>query len=288
MTARRSISSMPSKLTLNMHLPTRVWRIVIPRRKREYHELEAIPIAKSYVTKALSLDSTLGEAWTTLGFIQSHREYDWEGSKAIFEKAIRLNPNHPFAYFYYGNVFFFNGDVQRGLNKTKRALDLDPLSTTLNFVLGRQYFHARQYDLAIKQLKKTLILDPDYPPAKIFLGLAYVQKKLYPQAIDIFAKLPTSRVEHGVLLSYGYAMAGEKARAKTELDKTLKEEGIRSPYWLAIVYIGLENFNEALTQLEKGYETREITMVGIKLSPELDPLRNEPRFKALLKKMNFD
>ena len=91
-----------------------------------------------------------------------------------------------------------------------------------------------------------------------------------------------------MILSYGYARAGEKARAKTELDKTLKEEGIRSPYWLAIAYTGLGNFNDALTQLEVGYEIREIGMVGIKLTPELDPLRNEPRFKALLKKMNFD
>ena len=76
-------------------------------RKGDITNSEAIPIAKSYVTKALSLDSTLGEAWTTLGFIQSHREYDWEGSKALFEKAIRLNPNYPFAYLLLWECVFF-------------------------------------------------------------------------------------------------------------------------------------------------------------------------------------
>ena len=248
-------------------------------------ESQATPIAKSYVTKALSLDSTLGEAWTAMGLIQSHRERDWEGSKKIFEKAIQLNPNYPFVYLFYGNVFFFNGDLQRGIKENRKALDLDPLSLPINTVLGSHYFMAREYDHAMKLGLRCKALF-GYEPS--FLGLTLLHEQKYQEAIDIFAKLPASSVNHGLVLSYGYSIAGDKTRAKEELDKALKQEGIRSYYWLAIAYVGLANYDLALTQLEKGYEIREFAMNTLKVNPLLDPLRNEPRFKDLLKKMNLD
>ena len=71
--------------------------------------IDALPIAKAYSSKALALDSTLAEAWTTVGFIQSHYEYDWNGGKKILEKVIRMNPNYPPAHLYYGNVLLYNG-----------------------------------------------------------------------------------------------------------------------------------------------------------------------------------
>ena len=248
-------------------------------------ESEATPIAKSYVAKALSLDSTLGEAWTALGLIQSHREHDWEGAKKTFERAIRLNPNYPFVYLFYGNVFFCNGDLQRGIEENIKALDLDPLSLPLNFVLGNHYVMAREYDLAKKHGLRFKALFGYGPP---FLGLALLHEKKYQEAIDIFANLPATSVNYGLLLSYGYSISGDKTRAKEELDKTLKQIGIRSYYWLAIAYVGLANYDLALTQLEKSYEIREFQMNTLKVNTLLDPLRNEPRFKVLLKKMKFD
>jgi class 3 adenylate cyclase/TolB-like protein/cytochrome c-type biogenesis protein CcmH/NrfG len=252
---------------------------------------EALPIAKAYLAKALALDSNLAEAWTTVGFIKSHFEYDWIGGKQILEKAIRLNPNYPTAHLYYGNIFIFNGDAERGINEVKKALELDPLSISLNWSLGNRYYDSRKYDLAIAQFQKTLELDPNYAIAKEWIGFSFSQQKKYTQAIDIFSKLPATIPERGGLLSYAYAIAGDKARAKMELDKSLKEEVTQSPflfYCLAVAYIGLENYSEALTQLEKVYEMKGIAMTGLKVLPELDPLRNEPRFKALLKKANLE
>jgi adenylate cyclase len=246
--------------------------------------LESIAIATSYVDKALSLDSTLGEAWATMALIKS-REYDWEGSKKTFAKAIQLNPNYPVAYFFYGNVFFYTGDLQRGIKENKKALDLDPLSYPLNQVLGNHYVMTREYDLAIQQgLRFKAIFN--YAPS--FLGLSLLEERKYQEAIQIFAHLPVSAVTHGLLLSYGYSKSGDKTKAKEELDKTLEQKGIRSYFWLAVAYIGLENYDLALTQLEKGYEMRDFAMNTIKVNPLVDPLRNEPRFKALLKKMNLD
>ena len=87
------------------------------------------------------------------------------------------------------------------------------------------------------------------PELKEYLGLTFLQKKLYSQAIDVFTKIPTKIPERGLLLSYAYAITGDKTRARTELDKNLSEKSNSFPFWLAIAYIGLGNFNEALTQL---------------------------------------
>ncbi len=259
--------------------------IIVPFRGTQ---LENLPIANSYVKKALSIDSTLGEAWTTVGFIRSHIEFDWKGSRPIFEKAIRLNPNYSLAHLFYANMFFYPGDKERGMTELKKALDLDPLSTTLNYVLGRRYYELREYDRAIRQLQKSLTLTPDYPAANIIMGFCFVQMKKYKQAADAFHRLPAAEWDREVMLSYAYAMGGDKPGAKALLDKTTKEEKITSHYLLALAYIGLENTNEALAQLEQAYEARDIWMITLKIYPVLDPIRNEPRFKALMKKINLE
>jgi adenylate cyclase len=249
---------------------------------------EATPIAKAYSSKALSLDSTLAEAWTTIGFIQSHVEYDWSGGKKILEKAIRLSPNYATAHLYYGNVLLFTGNINDGLNEVKKALELDPLSNSINWSLGNRYYTARKYDLAINQFQKTLILFPNNVGAKEWIGLSYLQKKMYSQAIDIFNKLPETVPEKSAELSYAYALAGDKSKAEEWLKKTLAAHSNLEAFWFALIYIGLKNYDEALTQLETGYDKRIIFMVAIKIAEDYDPLRNEPRFKALLKKMNFE
>ena len=141
-------------------------------------QLEAIPIAREYANKALLLDSTLSEALTTLGFIQSTFDYDWVKSKNTLRKAIDFNPNYPTAHLFYGNLLQYTGEsTEQGINEIKKALILDPLSTNLNYVLGRNYYCARQYDSAYQQLKKTLTLNPDFNLAKGNLAYTCLARK---------------------------------------------------------------------------------------------------------------
>ena len=102
-------------------------------------QADAIPVARTYATEALSRDSTLSEARVTIGFIQSQFDNDWKGSKKVFEKIIRENPNYPLAHLYYGNVLLYTGHIEEVLNETRRALSLDPLSAVINYVLGRNF-----------------------------------------------------------------------------------------------------------------------------------------------------
>ncbi len=256
-------------------------------------QMEAIQIARDYTNKALMLDSNLAEALTTKAFIQSHYDYDWKGAKVAFEKIIHDNPNYSIAHLYYGNVLVFTGNIEAGINETKKALALDPLSSVINMVLGRNYYDARNYDQAITQIQKTIALNPKFWSAYLILGNLFLHKKMYPEAIDAFSKLPPGMYDVGltgmITMSYAYAFSGDTIKAKEEFNKISKEDYTKlSPVSIVPFYIYMSNFDEALTLLEKAFDAHALGIIDLKVDPVYDPIRNEPRFKALLKKTNFE
>jgi TolB-like protein/class 3 adenylate cyclase/Tfp pilus assembly protein PilF len=254
---------------------------------------EAIPIARDFANKALSLDSTLSEALTTIGFIQSAFDYDWTSSKRTLEKAIRFNRNYPTAHLFYGNLLLYTGEnMELGIKEVKTALALDPLSTNVNYALGRNYYCARKYDSAFVQLKKTLALKPDNNFAIGNLVYVLLTQKNYPEAFEVIKKLgktgPSKLFYYQTsVLSYAYGVSGDKVNAKKELEKSLSESPDQSPYFIAQDYIILNDYNEALNRLEQAYKSHDLWMYILKVDPALDPIRNEPRFKELMKKMNL-
>jgi TolB-like protein/class 3 adenylate cyclase/Tfp pilus assembly protein PilF len=257
-------------------------------------QLEAIPIARDFATKALLLDSTLSEALTTLGFIQLAFDYDWKRSKITLKKAIDYDPNYSRAHLFYGNLLQYTGEsTARGINELKRALSLDPLSNNLNYVLGRNYYYAGKYDSSYEQLKKTLALFPAFHLAQGNLVFVLLAQKNYPEAFHAIEALDTTAVYKTLyykltVLSYAYAISGNKAGAKSELEKSLAKCPDQSPYNLAKVYVALDDRNGALSSLEKAYQVRDVWMHNLNSDPGFDPIRNEPRFKAILKKMNLE
>ena len=255
-------------------------------------QLEGMPIAMKYTSKALSLDSSLGEALTTKGFIQSIFDYDWTGSKITLEKAIQSNPQYPDVHLYYGNLLQYTGlNAKGGIEEVKKAVELDPLNARLNWVLGRNYFLAKEYDLAIEQLKKTILIDPDFANAKLTLAMAYLKSNMYSEAFQLIKQLPkpafTNRWGQAPLLVYALAIKGDTIAARSILDSALYTSNVTNlPF--AYDYVALKEYDKALTFVERAYQKREIGLYWVKIDPLLDPIRNEPRFKALLKKMNLD
>jgi adenylate cyclase len=247
--------------------------------------LERVPIAKMYAAKALSLDSTLSEALTATGYIQQSFDYEWVKSKRNLEKAIDLDPNNAIAHMNYGLVLMYSTpDKEGALRELKNAVDLDPLSFRTNLVLARNYYFAGKYDLAMAQFKKvTALSDSNQKGFTIYLtGLTYLKKHLFPLAKEAFDQLP-----EGLGRCYGYAAMGDKTKAIMWLEKASKKEA-NNHYTLSQVYVALGNFDEAMNQLEVAYENRLILMFWIKVDPAFDPIRNEPRFKKLIKKMNLE
>ena len=256
---------------------------------------ERVPIAKIYVEKALSLDSTLSEAYTTMGFIQQNFDYNWSEARKNLEKAIDLNPNNSAAHLYYGLVLMHSTpDKETALREMKKAVELEPLSYITNWILSRNYYFAGKYDLAIDQFKKMSSFIPKSNQyVSIFsLGLIYLKKHLYSQAKEAFDQLPEgngAQIDNSqIMQSYGYAVLGDKIKAKTLLEKTLKKYPNLSHYRNSQVYVALGNFDEAMNQLELGYAIHDVHMFWIKVDPEFGPIRNEPRFKELLKKMGLE
>jgi len=256
-------------------------------------QLEGIPVARAYTLKALSLDSNLSEALTTLGWIQGIFDYDWVQSKITLHKAIRLNPNYADAHLFYGNLLQYTGEnTEMGIAEVKKALESDPLNPRFNWVLGRNYYIAKQNDLALEQLKKTFLLNPGFNTARQTLIQVYLKLKMYTdvfETIKLLPKVPTANYAYqDPLLCYAYALSGDTMRARSELEIALKKSPPPHNVFFSYTYIALKKYDEAITLLEKAYEEREIELYWVKVDPDLAPIRSEPRFKALLKKMNLD
>jgi len=261
--------------------------------KKIKNQLEGIPIAKLYIGKALSIDSNLCEALTTLGWIQGAFDYDWAKSKITLEKAIKLNPNYGGAHLFYGNLLQYTGEnTEKGINEVKRAIELDPLNARYNWVLARNYLFSHQTEAAIVQSKKTLLLDPAFFPAQWIMALAFLDKKMFPQAFENIHALPhiplMNTPNQIPVLSYAYALSGDSVRALSEIKKTLQDYPDQQPYPFAYTFVALKNYNEAINYLEKGYATRDINMYYIHADPIFDPIRKLPGFRALMHKMNFE
>ena len=170
------------------------------------------------------------------------------------------------------------------IEEIKRALELDPLSLVINRNVGQVCFFARQYDDAIEALKRIIEMDPNFPYAHFFLGAAYSQKSMYEEALAEFQK--ESNIAWTAIT---YVRMGKRGEAQNMLEELLvqsKKEYV-SPFNIAVVYFVLGENDQGFKWLEKAYEER-IGERLLKISPALDSVRSDPRYKALLKKVGLD
>jgi eukaryotic-like serine/threonine-protein kinase len=250
---------------------------------------EAYPKAKEAALKALEIDDTLAEAHTSLALVKIHQDWDWSGGEREFQRAIALNPDYAIAHMWYGWTLANTGRFEESIAEVKRALELDSLSLEINWFLGVVYLFARQYDQAIEQCLKTLELDPNHWQAHTFLGWAYIQKSVYKEGIAELEKAVAISPTNVSLayLGYGYALAGRRLETQKVLDqlKEISKEKYVSAFHRAIICSGLGEKDQALEWLERAYE--EHFIIGIRGNPGFDPLRSDPRFQDLLRRMNF-
>lgn len=258
------------------------------------HEKEAYQKSKSFIMKALEIDATLSEALTALGFIKMEYEWDWEGAKRAYERAIQLNPNYGTAHQWYANYLsYIEARHEEAVVEAKRARELDPFSPVINQNVGRRLYFARQYDQAIEEIKKALKIAPEFFPSHRVLGLAYLAKGMFPEAIEELEKavvLSGGSLDPLIRLGYAYAVTGNQDKAMqiiNDLKSRSKDKQIPSVAY-AIIYIGLGDKDLAIELLEKAYEERSSWLIYIKVHPFYDSLRSDPRFIALLKKMNLE
>jgi TolB-like protein/DNA-binding winged helix-turn-helix (wHTH) protein/Flp pilus assembly protein TadD len=251
---------------------------------------EALPKAKASAIKALELDSALGEAHNSLAFCLDGFEWDFEAAGKEFQRAIELNPNYATAHHWYAWHLGLSGRYDDALAEMRKAENLDPLSLIINSDLAELLLIAHSYDESIRQSRKTLEMDPNFALAHNQLGQAYLQKQMYDpaiaeleKAVQLSAGSPTCEAN----LARAYAASGSRSGAEKLLSDLKKRSNPSASLAseIAMIYAALGNRDQAMNWLEKGYEER--FNPGVLLRPGFDPLRSDPRFKTLVRRIGL-
>ena len=168
---------------------------------------------------------------------------------------------------------------------------MDPFSLSTNFAVGWALIGARRYDEAIEQFRKTLEIDPKFATAHQFIGLAYEGKGMWEEAIREFQESTSSgdSMLRKAQLGHAYASSGKRGEAKIILAELLEsfEQRRASPYYIAMIYAGLGDKDQAFAWLEKAYVERSRRLWALKVVPTWDGLRPDPRFADLLRRMGL-
>lgn len=251
------------------------------------------PLAKSAAMKAVKIDPTEPEAHLSLALIYQYQEWDWDAARREFERSLQLNPNSPMAHWGYAWFLMSMGNKEGALAEIQRALELDPFSPFINASFGDMLMFARRYQDALTQYENTLQRAPSVAWTYELIGRAYAQQGRYQEAIEAYQRYRTLQA----------ASAGENSRSvegpgpvngetywKAVLQGLREEErqsGIPPAMGFARTYVGLGDKDAAFTWLEKAYTQRSGALVHLRANPAWDPLREDPRFAELVRKVGL-
>jgi tetratricopeptide (TPR) repeat protein len=219
-------------------------------------------------------------------------EWDWSGVETALKKAIESNPSYAPAYQWYSYYLSIMGRTNESIEVSMRALEVDPLSLRAISNLATAFYYARNYERAIDECRRAIDMDKNFGVAYVVLGLAYEQKGMYKEAIEIFQRMVVlfDRAPFSIAaLAHAYAISGQRAEA-IRLISELKDQSKRrnvSPFHIAAIYNGLGEKDLAFQWFGKAYEMRSNLLINLKVEPEFENLRSDPRYKHLLEGMGL-
>ena len=246
--------------------------------------------AKAAAAKALELDDALSEAHNAMAAVCA-LEWDWLNSKKESEKAIELNHGSAGAHHRYALFLNYTKRPDEAIREIKLAQELDPLSLVMNTDEGLGYYYAGRYDEAIAAYRRALDLDPNYVAAREYIGRVYAAKGMFTEALEEFQKAVTlsDRPDLLAYLGYIYAATGKKVEAQKtlgELNRLSKQKYV-PPYDIAVMYAALGQKDQAFAWLERMVAEHSIYITQLPLEPVLNPLRSDPRFNDLLRRVGL-
>lgn len=252
---------------------------------------DAFPAAKAAAERALSIDPSLAEAHASIGDIEIHYGWDWDRADRELRRAIEKDPGYATAHHWYGEYLFAVGRHDEGIEIAKRARELDPLSPIISTYVGWNYFMARNYVAAKAEYEKTIALSPDFPWVRMRYAECLEQLGLYDDMIKEH-ETAAGLYDHPMILGglgHGYAVAGRRKEAEEVLSRLLAAADGQyiSPHYIAQIHLGLGNRDETLDWLEKAVEDRSPLLFTLRSDPAWDPIRKEPRFRAILEKIGL-
>lgn len=254
---------------------------------------DAILQAKAAATRALEIDPTLAEAHTFLAYSLAVYDWNWVEAERKFRRAMELDPNNSTAHFRYGQIYLApRGHSEEAIAEVRRALEIEPLDLDIGGDLSWVYISAREYDKALEQGKKTHELEPNFVSGRWNLSQAYIANGMYTEAIALSKQtLQTDPTSQLMLQSAGYAYA--KSGRRNDAEEMIKrfKEIAKTEYvtWylVASIHAALGDKEQAFAKLENSLAERDWYLHRLKVDPLMDPLRDDPRFKKILKRLNL-
>jgi TolB-like protein/Tfp pilus assembly protein PilF len=241
--------------------------------------------AQAAAERAVQLDKLSFQAHTTLGMVAS--SYLRHGAAAEFEQALQINPNYATTHHWYAFDLWRTGQHEQALTEIERAMELDPVSPIIGTDQAMFLLSSGQVDQAVSVLKRTLDFAPQFSEAHRSLAIAYVEQGKIPEAAAearTALELNPNNLGAQATLGYVQAVAGQRDQAQAVLQKlTGAGQGKNAPwYFEAWIYVGLNQWENALDCLDKEYQARTPMMVAITVEPIFRPLSSNPRFQKLL------
>ena len=253
------------------------------------------PEAKRAAQRALELDPGLAEGHSQLGFVLFEYEWQYEAGEREFVEAIRLNPRSATAHSSYGEFLLDLGHFPEAMREFESARQSDPLSVRLTFDIGAWYWFQGQLEPAVAEVQKAIAMDPANSLSYHMLGYILLKMNKPAEAVDAWEKANTFEgvftAQENAELRKIYQTDGAAAflRKEAELEQQWIHKGkYRSPLFIALHYAGAGANEEALTWLERAVKERAAWLPELKMEPTWDPLRSNPRFVALLKKVGLE
>ena len=243
--------------------------------------------AKEAARKALEINNGLAEAYTSLAFANMHCDWDWIAAEKGFKKAIELDPGYATAYSLYASCLTALERFDEAQNMRQHAHELDPLSLSILLDEALELYFEEQYDLTIEHCQRLIQADPFLILAYIPLGGAYIQKLKFDDAIEVLSKASWFSGGNPTIvaaLGYTYAASGkiEDAQMMADLLVERSQQEYVSPFWMAVVYTGLNNKDKVFQWLDKAAQQRDGSLVFLNVTPIFKPVRSDPRFQKLL------
>jgi TolB-like protein/DNA-binding winged helix-turn-helix (wHTH) protein/Flp pilus assembly protein TadD len=248
--------------------------------------------AREAASKALQLDPAIPEGHAQLGLVEFYYDWNWKQAEQEFRRAIELNPSYAPAHQWYSYYLRAMGRLPEALQEARQAQQLDPLSLSISTSLAGRYRDLGQYDQAIEVNKRTLELDPNFVPGHELLASVYEQQGNFRAAVSEWqkaAELSPGNPFPVAALGYAYALEGNHAEARKIVARLnlISKQHYVSPWDVAVLFTGLGDADNAFRWLEKSYRERESQIPFLKLDRRLAPLRADPRFQELVRRIGL-
>jgi serine/threonine-protein kinase len=252
-----------------------------------------MPVAKSDALRALELDDTVADAHLSLAQVRHWYEWDWAGAEREYQRAIELNPGDPECVAMYAQLLSHVRRFDESIAMARQAVQLDPVSTERHRMLAQVLYFARRYDDVIEQCHRTLELNPHYWLAYFFLALAQAYAGQFEEAlkaVDRMRSLAPGEPYCEGLAGSMLARAGKRDEAaRIAADLIERRSGTYFPAMpISWIYNGLGETDQVFKWLDIAHEERDSLLCTLNVTPTFDRLRSDPRFTALLQKMNLE